>query len=40
MLKETKTEETKDFPVIIFIIGGISVGGDPGPWTPTVSSHS
>ena len=32
MLKETKTEETIGFVVIIFVIGGISIGrGTPGP---------
>ena len=27
MLKETKTEKTKHFLVIIIVIGGISIGG-------------
>ena len=34
MLKDTETEETLGFVVIIFIIGGISIGGTQVSWVP------
>ena len=36
MLKQTETEETIDFVVIIFIISGISIGGGGGPPVPLI----
>ena len=36
MIKETEIEKTIDFVVIIFIMGGISIGG---PWAPASLSY-
>ena len=37
MLKRTETEETIDF-CHIFVIGEISIGGEPGPLPPSLAT--